>query len=463
MIFFFKLRRFLTCCALCAIPALPAGQADQQASQSGPAPTYSKDVAPILYKNCTGCHRPNDIAPMSLLTYKDARPWAASVRQAVVQRVMPPWHADPHFGKFSNDPRLSEADIATISNWAKAGAPEGNPADLPVKPSYNDDWKIGKPDAIVDIGQDYKVENRGVPDEYVYFTVDTHFTKDTWVKAVELRPGNRRVVHHAHVWMQSPNEYKAKSDSGSSGPNYFYKDEYGLSHIRADAPVINDSCQAQIGPDAGKQLVKTDTGPLGSYLPGKGPDIYPEGTAKLIPAGAKLKFQLHYNNTLGTPQTDRTQVGFIFADKPPEHPLLRFDASAYLFSIPPGASNHPVSTCTVFDKDVLLMSYVAHMHFRGKDMRFELVRPNGARETLLFVPHYSFAWQQIYRLARPELVEKGSRVIVTAHFDNSANNSWNPDPSKTIRWGEPSTTEMMDGWIEYIDAVKTPPSLTAQR
>ncbi|MBV8709114.1 MAG: hypothetical protein JO182_15585 [Acidobacteriaceae bacterium] len=448
-----------------ALLAFPVFAADTPGSE---APvTFSKDVAPILYKNCAGCHRPNDIAPMSLLTYKDARPWAASIRQAVVQRIMPPWHADPHFGKFANDPRLRDEEIATISAWAKQGAKEGNPADLPPQPKFNDDWKIGKPDAIVDIGQDFKVDRKSVPDEYVYFTVDPHFTKDTWVKAVELRPGNRRVVHHAHVWIDTPETAESRPRVDANGnpiPNYVYKDEYGLQRLKPDAPVIQNGCLKEDGGNLPGRKLNDGTGPLGSYLPGKAPDAYPPGTAKLIPAGAKLKFQLHYNNTIGSPQTDRTQVGFIFADRPPEHPLRRVDSSAYLFLIPPGESNQEVSNCTTFQKDVMLMSYVAHMHFRGKDMRFEIERPNGQRETLLFVPHYSFAWQQIYRLQDPVRVEKGTRLIVTAHFDNSSNNKWNPDPTKTVRWGEPSTSEMMDGWVEYIDAPPAKPSqFTAQR
>ncbi len=447
--------------ALVAVPVLAADAPRIEAPV-----TYSKDVAPIFYRNCVGCHRPNDIAPMSLLTYKDARPWAAAIRQAVVQRVMPPWHADPHFGKFSNDPRLSDAEIATISAWAQGGAKEGNPADLPAQPTFNDDWKMGRPDAIIDIGQDYNVDSKSVPDEYIYFTVDPHFTKDTWVKAVELRPGNRRVVHHAHVWIETPETSESKTRKAADGtpiPSYVYKDQYGLQRLRADAPVIQKGCLTEDGGNLPGRKLNDGTGPLGSYLPGKAPDVYPVGTAKLIPAGAKLKFQLHYNNTLGTPQTDRTQVGFLFADHPPEHPLRRVDSSAYLFLIPPGESNQEVSNCTTFQKDVMLMSYVAHMHFRGKDMRFEIERPNGRRETLLFVPHYSFAWQQIYRLREPVRVEKGARLIVTAHFNNSANNKWNPDPTKTIRWGEPSTAEMMDGWVEYIDAAPSKPSqLTAQ-
>jgi hypothetical protein len=423
--------------------------ADQ--NTTGATVTFSRNVAPILYKNCTGCHHPNDIAPMSLLTYKDARPWAAALRQAVIQRVMPPWYADPHYGKFANDPRLSEQDIQTISDWVKEGAKEGNPAELPPMPRYSENWKIGQPDKIVDIGQDYVVQKRDVPDEYTYFTVDPHFTRDTWVKAVELRPGNRRVVHHSHVWIDAPAKQENATD-GQSVQKPTYKDEYGLQRIRPDAPIVDNGCLVEDGGNLPGRKLNDGTGPLGSYLPGKAPDAYPEGTAKLIPAGTKLKFQVHYNSTLNTPQTDRTEVGFIFASRPPDHPLHRIDSSSYLFLIPPGDSNHEVTNCTTFSKDVLLLSYVAHMHFRGKDMKFELQHVDGRRETLVSVPHYSFAWQQIYRLEDPVPAEKGSRLMITAHFDNSPNNKWNPNPEATVRWGEPSSSEMMDGWVEYIDS-----------
>jgi hypothetical protein len=261
--------------------------------------------------------------------------------------------------------------------------------------------------------------------------------------------------------MEAPVKPKPESGKGRLGTDYIFKDSLGLAHVRADAPVIDNGCAVNENDDLAER--SDAEGPLGSYLPGKGPDLYPEGTAKLVPAGSKLKFQLHYNNALGKPETDRTEVGFLFADAPPAHPLWRFDSSAYLFLIPPGAANQEVSHCSTFQKDVLLMSYVAHMHFRGKDMRFELERPGGRRETVLFVPNYSFAWQLIYRMAEPLPVQKVTRLIITAHFYNSANNNWNPDPTQTIRWGEPSTSEMMDGWVEYIDAAPPPATLTAGR
>ena len=416
-----------------------------------PRVTFTRDVAPILYQNCVGCHRPNDIAPMSLLTYKEARPWAASIREAVTSRTMPPWYADPRYGHFRNDKRLSQNDIDTIAAWVKQGAPEGDPKSLPAPPQFSDDWKMGKPDLIVDIGQDYAPRREGPADEYVFFIVPTNFKEGKWVKAVELRASNRRLVHHSHVWVEMPTASKPTTANSKPVPNYIEKVD-GLALMRADAPVIDNGCLVEDGGNLPGRKLNDGSGPLGSYLPGKEPDVYPPGTAKYIPAGANLKFQVHYNNTKRVAETDRTMVGFLFTDKPPEHPLKRVDSSAYLFSIPPGAANHEVSNCTTFQKDALLLSYVAHMHYRGKDMKFELEHPNGERETLVSVPHYSFAWQQIYRLQEPFPVHKGDRLIVTAHFDNSANNKWNPDPTKVIRWGEPSTREMMDGWVEYIDA-----------
>lgn len=420
--------------------------------KQGSPVTFSKNVAPILYGNCVECHRPGDIAPMSLLTYKDARPWAGAIREAVVSRTMPPWHADPRYGHFSNDARLSKAEIETMDAWAKAGAPEGDPRDMPPLPKFVEGWKIGTPMAIIDIGQDFTVQENGAKDEYVYFTVPSNFTEGKWVKAVELRPGNRRVVHHSHVWIEAPEAATTTPAAGTKPvPNYVEKRD-GLAAVRADAPVIDNGCWVEDGGNLPGRKLNDGTGPLGSYLPGKTPDVYPAGTAKFIPAGAKLKFQIHYNKSTSAPETDRSMVGFIFADQPPEHPLRRVDSSAYLFRIPPGDPNHEVSNCTTFQKDALLYSYVAHMHYRGKDMRFELERPSGERETLLFVPHYSFAWQQIYRLRDPVPVHKGDRLIVTAHFDNSLNNKWNPEPGKVVRWGEASGNEMMDGWVEYIDA-----------
>ena len=215
-------------------------------------------------------------------------------------------------------------------------------------------------------------------------------------------------------------------------------------------PVVDDGCATADGGNfAGKKAQESNI--LGSYLPGKEPDIFADGYARKVPKGATLEFQIHYNAAgLTKPEIDRTSVGLLFSKEPPKQPLRRIDISNFLFKIPAGDSDHKVTACYTFPRDVDLMSYTAHMHLRGKDMTFEALHPDGRRETLVSVPNYDFNWQTEYKLAKPVPIEKGTRIFITAHFDNSPNNHVNPDPTKTIRWGEPSYEEMMDGWIEFV-------------
>lgn len=415
--------------------------------------TFSRDVAPIFYQKCTACHHPNDIAPMSLLDYKSVRPWAKAIREVVLQRKMPPWFADPASGHFSNDPRLSESEMHTIAEWVDQGAKEGDAGDLPARPSYADGWRIGRPSAVFDIGQDYTLKGSS-SDEYVYFTVPTNFTEGHWVQAVELRPGNRKIVHHAHVSVLLPKPEKPASQGARKSPSfadYLYHSDDGLRHMKADAPVVNDAC-AYSGPEIDRLHIASE-GALASYLPGMPPDVYREDTAKWIPAGAQLRFQIHYHRDATSPgeaATDRTSVGLIFAPNPPLHPLRRLDVDNDFFSIPPGDPAHEVRQCATFNSDSLLLSLTPHMHYLGKDARFEIQRPGHAPEVLLFVPKYDFNWQLKYFLQDPIFAPKGSRLILTFHYDNSRNNPFDPDPARTVRWGEPSKEEMMSGWIDYI-------------
>jgi hypothetical protein len=416
--------------------------------------TYSRDVAPILYQKCTACHQPNDIAPMSLMDYKSVRPWAKAIREAVLLKRMPPWFADSATGHFSNDPSLSDSEKQIITGWVEQGAKEGNPADMPPTPSYVDGWRIGKPDVIFDIGEDHVIKSTFV-DEYVYFTVPTHFTEGHWVQAVELRPGNRKVVHHAHVSVVEPAAAKTSTDSAKVGPSfsdYLVRTSDGLRHMKPDSPVVNDAC-AYNGPEIDRLHIAGE-GALGSYLPGMPPDYYRKDNAKWIPAGAQLSFQIHYHSAASKsaePVTDRTSVGLIFAATPPSHPLRRLDVDNDFFALPPGSNAEEVTQCATFDSDSLLLALTPHMHYRGKDARFEIQRPGQRTETLLFVPKYDFNWQLKYQLQDPVFVPKGTRLIITFHFDNSRGNPSNPDPSRTIRWGEPSEEEMMSGWIDYIE------------
>jgi hypothetical protein len=416
----------------------------------GAGPTFTKDVAPIFYEHCAGCHRPGSIAPMSLLDYKSARPWARSIREAVLSRKMPPWFADPQYGHFSNDSRLSARELETIKTWIDHGAAEGDAKDLPKAPQFTEGWQLGKPDLIIDIGEDFAVKPGA--DDYQHFIVPMNLTKGIWIRGAELRPGNRRVVHHAHV-----NPVLDEKQSGpttiqgmnSIGP--YLEREGTLTRVRMDAPVFDNGC----APDAPElpYLHGAQEGALASYLPGRQADVFPDGSAKWIPAGTRLEFSIHYAK-VGASQTDRTSVGLYLAPAPPERILHRMDLRNFFFLIPPGDANHEVKRCYTFEKDKLLLSITPHMHFRGKDVRYEITRPDGKRQVLLSVPHYNFDWQLVYRFQDPILVQKGSVLTLTAHFDNSAQNPANPDPTKAIRWGDKSEEEMFSNYVEYLDPGK---------
>jgi len=414
-------------------------------------PTFSKDVAPIFFARCTGCHRPNDIAPMSLLDYKSSRPWAKAIRASVLARKMPPWFADPAYGHFANDARLSQKEMATIQAWADGGAPEGNAKDLPPAPVFVEGWQLGKPDIVIDMGEDHVVTPG--EDAYDHFVVNTNFKEGKWIRAAEIKPGNRQVVHHVHVLLVQDDLKAMEAASTKNMPSMqdYLLREGKLSRIRRDAPVLNDACQEKL--PALPFVTGDQEGSLTAFLPGRQPDKFPAGTAKWIPPGAKLEFVIHYAKISGKPQTDRTSVGFYLADGPPQRVLRRMDLRNFFMQIPAGAGSHEVRRCFTFEEDRDLLSFTPHMHYRGKEAIYEVVHADGRRETLLKIPKYDFNWQLNYRLKEPVRIAKGSRLMVTFRYDNSANNPANPDPKEVVRWGDKSEEEMMTSWIEYM-AVK---------
>ena len=281
--------------------------------------TFNKEVAPILFKSCADCHRPGEAAPFSLLSYQDARPWAKSIREKVVNRTMPPWHADPHFGQFQNERRLSQTEIDTITAWVDGGAKEGNASDLPPAPKFAEGWSIGKPDVVLSMPKDYTVEATG-PDEYQYFMIPTGFTEDRYVQAIEARPGNRKVVHHFVVMVQPPaeapkadaprrsREELAKLRAEMEKEAITYREGF-LQRVKADAPVYNDGCAMPNGGGGTKRdTSKRDPLPtmLTIWAPGRVSHGLQPGIAKKIPAGSTIIFQIHYNKTAGSAQTDRS-------------------------------------------------------------------------------------------------------------------------------------------------------------
>ncbi len=441
---------FLAACCVVLSPTISAGDSKNSAT----AVTFSKDVAPIFFKHCADCHRPNDMAPMSLLTYKDARAWARSIKEKVVTRQMPPWHADPHYGQFSNDRKLSQQDIDTIVAWVDQGAKEGSVKDLPAQPSFPTDWKIGKPDVILSMQEDYTLEASG-SDEYINFTMPTSFKENVWIQAAEIHPGNKKVVHHVIAFIQTPEMLAQWKSSGGrpSAQSMFYQDGT-LVRAKLDAPAYDDGCSA---PNGGFARGSGQEGlglPLCFYTPGKDTDVFPPGAAKLIPAGSNIVIQVHYSKTTGKVEKDRSSVGLFFAKGPPEKVLTSFGVINHYFKIPAGADNHEVKACYTFSRDVELFTFLPHMHLRGKDMKYEAIYPDGRRETVLFVPNYDFNWQTLYKLEKPLALPKGTKLLVTAHYDNSAKNKYNPDPAKTVRFGDPTYDEMMVGYFDYVSAAR---------
>lgn len=375
------------------------------APESSAQVTFCRDIAPILQSRCQGCHRQGEVAPMPLLSYEDARPWARSIKKAVVSKKMPPWHADSAYGKWKNDCRLTDEQAEKIIAWVDAGAPEGDPASLPPPRKFVDGWNIGEPDVVFTIPTEFKVPASGTV-KYQYFTVPTQFSEDRWVKAVEARPGNRAVVHHILVFSLEPGK-----KLGANGQDLW------SSHLCGTVP----------GADA---------------------DVFPPGTAKLIKAGSTIVFQIHYTAN-GKEETDRSCVGLIFAKEPVKRRLTVGTLENHRFRIPPGDSSHEVASQKVIPEDVTVWSLMPHMHLRGKSFRFDAVFPDGRKETLLSVPRYDFGWQHTYRFAEPLKLPKGTRIECTAVYDNSPENKANPDPTKEVYWGDQTWQEMMIGFITY--------------
>ncbi|WP_422930192.1 redoxin domain-containing protein [Singulisphaera sp. PoT] len=378
--------------------------------------TYASDVAAILQAKCQSCHRPGEVGPFPLLSYDDARGHAAMIREVVDERRMPPWHADPRYGHFQNDRRLSPEERAKLIAWVEQDSPLGDPAAIPVARTFSEGWTIGKPDAVFEIPEPYTVAAQGVID-YVNIRVPTHFTEDKWIQAAEARPGDRGVVHHIIVYVDDHTKKSRKSE-----------------------------------------------GHLCGFAPGDLPSVYENGTAKKIPAGSDLIFQLHYTPN-GKITTDRSKLGVIFAKEPVQHEAHTRPIAQGKFAIPPGADNYEVNSTLTVDRDIRLLNFMPHMHLRGKSFEYKATYPDGRSEILLSVPAYDFAWQSVYVLAKPLTLPKGTRIDCQAHFDNSEGNPNNPDPKKTVTWGDQTFEEMMIGYIDYVDeeaiASKTPESKPA--
>jgi peroxiredoxin len=376
------------------------------------AVTYCNQISRLIQDRCQECHRQGQIAPFALGDYQEVSGWGEMIAEVVREQRMPPWHANGRFGHFSNENRLSTEQKELVRTWVENGCPQGNPDDLPEPRKFHDNWFLPRePDQVIYMTeQPVNVKAEGV-ESYRRYTVDPGLTEDKWVKLAECMPGNRSVVHHIIVYVKPPGQPGTKSES----------DEREMRNYAF----------------------------LAGFAPGTRPLVSPAGWAKKIPAGSQFVFEMHYT-PIGTPQQDRSSVGLLFVDeKEVTHQMSTANAINPKFEIPPHDANHKVEAERKFNRDVTMLSLFPHMHMRGKSFRYELTVPGSdTPEILLDVPHYDFNWQNSFIFAEPRRIPAGSVLHCTAHFDNSAENLANPDPSKTVRWGPQTWEEMMIGWYD---------------
>jgi mono/diheme cytochrome c family protein len=391
--------------------------ATRPAAPTGAAVTYAKDVAAILHAKCISCHRPGEVAPMSLRTFDEVRPWARSIKQKVTTGEMPPWFADAAHGVFINDPRLTQAQIETIARWVDGGAVRGNPSDEPKAPELTDGWQLGEPDFILTLPEvNIPAEGR---DYFPTPTLTVDIPEDRWVRALEIRPSNREVTHHTVLFATPAGGLGAAVASG------FFD-------------------------------------VLGVWAVGTPPTVYPEGMGRWLRKGQQLRTNLHYHPN-GKPATDRTRVGLYWGKGELKKEVATALAGDLTFQIPPGASNHEMRAVYVIDQDSTVVSYFPHMHLRGKDMKMTATFPDGRKQTLLNVPDYDFNWQLFYYPKERVQLPRGTRIDVVAHYDNSAANPNNPDPNRAVTFGEQSTDEMMFGVFDFVaDAGVAPTPATVE-
>jgi hypothetical protein len=443
--------------------------------------TFHKDVLPILQQHCQGCHRPGNIAPMSLLTYQSARPWAKAMKAAVLSRKMPPWSADPQYSHFSNDPSLSQKEIDSIAQWADSGAPAGDEKDAPPPRQWAENGWTTRPDIVLK-GVPYTVPAHPKSNviEWMTLTTPTGFTKDMWITSVEIKPSDLAVTHHICVsfvphrpdavyntllWVD-----KQRDGAGVEvAPT-----ERKLARPTADGKGIpvttrdrNNAPPNAAASDRGAE----NTGGVGigftCYVPGRAlSDFRPFRAALLVPAGYDINWTIHYTPN-GAEVTDRPEVGLTITNQQPQRFLIEsgIATSDRNFAIPPNDPNYsPAPAEFTFLADAELHWMSPHMHLRGKDMTYKLVFPDGKEQVILNVPRYDFNWQLGYELVEPIKVPKGTKLIVVAHYDNSANNKFNPDPNRTVYMGNMTWEEMfspffaitVDKSINPAKAIKAP-------
>ncbi len=387
------------------------------------APTFYRDVLPILQQHCQSCHRAGEIGPMQLMSYAQTRPFARAIADSAAKRDMPPWFADPAIGHFSNDPSLTRQEIETLVHWADAGAPAGDPHAAPPPRQWPEGWTIPQPDVVVRMPKPVALPAHGDVD-YTYEIVPTGFTEGKWVQMSEIRPSSRANVHHAVVYVRPPNS------------NWLRHAPVGIPFTGADMTDEQDRQDTHF----------TQADILLVYAPGSSPDNWPEGMAKFVPAGSDLVFQMHYMSH-GHAATDQSSIGLIFAKDPPKQRVLTLQLTNDHFVIPPSVDDYRVEVHGSLPNDGVLLSFFPHMHLRGKRFEYNILHADKSAEPLLRV-NYNFYWQLSYCLAEPRPLAAGTVLQAVAWYDNSKNNPHNPDPDAAVRWGDQTYDEMMVGFFD---------------
>jgi hypothetical protein len=404
----------------------PAAKADSGAAGYRPRKagtlTFNKEIAPIVFNNCSSCHRPGEVAPFSLLSCGDVKKRAQQIALVSERRIMPPWKADSH-GEFLDERRLTPEQIGMLRQWADEGAKEGNPADRPSPPQFTEGWQLGKPDAIFEPSESYPLAAEGA-DVYRCFVLPTNYSEDRWVSAVEVRPGNRAVVHHVLVFLDTSGQAR-KLDEKDPGPGY--TSFGGIGFLPA--------------------------GGLGGWAPGIFPRHQPDGVGGLLPKGSDIVLQVHYHKS-GKAELDRTKIGVYFSRKPVEKRTRTFMLLNLALRIPPGDDNYTIRAGMTVPADVTLRGVTPHMHLLGKEMTVTATLPDGTEKQLVRVPDWDFNWQTPYAFKEPIKLPSGSKINLVARYDNSDKNPRNPShPPKLVHWGEQTTDEMCIAFLNYtLDA-----------
>ena len=401
------------------------GAAETQAAQAGYVPlqkgavTFNKDIAPIIFENCTSCHRPGEVAPFSLMNYQDVKKRAKLIHLVTETRAMPPWKADEGAEKFHDARRLSEAQIGLIKQWNDEGAIEGKAEDLPPLPKFNSEWTLGQPDAVFEPAEAYPLGAEG-EDIYRCFVVPSNTTEDRYVSAMEVRPDNKVAVHHVIVYLDTSGKAREK-DAADPAPGYTSFGGPGFNAV----------------------------GTLGGWAPGNLPRRLPEGVGIHLPKGADIVLQVHYHRT-GKPETDRTKIGVYFTEGPVDKQMRVFPLVALPLRIPAGEKNYEAKAALPVPADVTVLGVMPHMHLVARDMTVNATLPDGTKQKMVSVPDWDFNWQTTYYFKEPVKLPAGTWLNLVAHYDNSADNPRNPNnPPKQVTWGEETTDEMCIAFFFY--------------